>query len=170
MRYEAFNSVLDQHENITVVATGEGAYDRDTSLTVMQDILQSNPQVDAVLSNADQHLSGAEIAIIDAGRDLEAMYLIGGGATQEVYKRLGIAWIHLHGHCAGGAVRGVVSQDADQAADLLSGGETPAGINITAETSQHSLRGYANLPGPIVPGIVELRDCQAAVVGDDEEW
>ena len=83
VRYEAFNSVLAEHDNIVVVATGEGAYDRDTSLTVMQDILQANPQVDAVLSNADQHLSGAEIAIIDAGRDLESMFLIGGGATQE---------------------------------------------------------------------------------------
>ncbi len=83
VRYEAFTSVLAEHDNIVVVATGEGNYDRDASLTVMQDILQSNPQVDAVLSNADQHLSGAEIAIIDAGLDLESMFLIGGGATQE---------------------------------------------------------------------------------------
>ena len=83
VRYQEFNRVLDEHDNIVVVATGEGSYDRDASLTVMQDILQANPEIDAVLSNADQHISGAEIAIIDAGMDLEALYLIGAGATQE---------------------------------------------------------------------------------------
>jgi ribose transport system substrate-binding protein len=83
VRYQEFNRVLDEHDNIVVVATGEGSYDRDASLTVMTDILQSHPDIDVVLSNADQHLSGAEIAIIDAGLDLEALYLIGGGATVE---------------------------------------------------------------------------------------
>jgi ribose transport system substrate-binding protein len=34
-----------------------------------------------VLSNADQHLIGAEIAIESAGRDVKAMYLSGGGAA-----------------------------------------------------------------------------------------
>ena len=83
VRFEAFNEVLDQHENIEVVAFGEGNYDRDQSLTVMQDLLQSNPDVHAILSNADQHLSGAEIAIVEAGLPLEELFLIGAGATQD---------------------------------------------------------------------------------------
>jgi ribose transport system substrate-binding protein len=83
VRYNEFVRVLDEHDNIAIVATGEGNYDRDASLTVMQDILQANPDVHAVLSNADQHISGAEIAIIDAGLDLESLYLIGAGATQD---------------------------------------------------------------------------------------
>ncbi|QQA43567.1 sugar ABC transporter substrate-binding protein [Pelagovum pacificum] len=82
LRYETFQSVLGEHDNIEIVATGEGNYSPETSLTAMQDILQANPDVDAVLSNADQHLMGAEIAIVDAGLDLESIYLIGGGLNQ----------------------------------------------------------------------------------------
>jgi len=83
VRYNEFVRVLEEHDNIAIVATGEGSYDRDASLTAMQDILQANPGVHAVLSNADQHISGAEIAIVDAGLDLESLYLIGAGATQD---------------------------------------------------------------------------------------
>lgn len=82
LRNETFQSVLGEHANIEIVATGEGNYSPEASLTAMQDILQANPDVDAVLSNADQHLMGAEIAIMDAGLDLEEIYLIGGGLNQ----------------------------------------------------------------------------------------
>jgi ribose transport system substrate-binding protein len=81
LRYESYVEVLGQHPNIKIVATGEGNYDPDKSLTVMQDILQANASIDVVLSNADQHLIGAEIAIEAAGRDVKAMYLSGGGAA-----------------------------------------------------------------------------------------
>lgn len=82
VRYEAFRSVLDQHANIKVVATGEGNYSPDQSLTAMQDIIQANPQIDVVLSNADQHLLGVEIALNDAGIPIEPVYIIGGGLNQ----------------------------------------------------------------------------------------
>lgn len=81
-RYEAMTGVLEQHDNIDVVATGEGNYDRDQSLTVMQDIIQANPEFEVLLSNADQHVAGAEIALEEAGFDIENMYIAGGGATQ----------------------------------------------------------------------------------------
>lgn len=83
VRYETFTEVLAEHDNINLVATGEGNYDRDASLTVMQDIVQANPEIHAVLSNADQHLSGAEIALTDAGYELEELFLVGAGATQD---------------------------------------------------------------------------------------
>jgi ribose transport system substrate-binding protein len=79
LRNSTFTSVLDQHPNIHVVATGEGNYSPDQSLTAFQDIIQANPQIDAVLSNADQHLLGVEIALEDAGIPIEPIYLIGGG-------------------------------------------------------------------------------------------
>lgn len=82
LRYETYQSVLGEHDNIEIVATGEGNYSPETSLTAMQDILQSNRDVDVVLSNADQHLMGAEIAIQDAGLDIEEIYLIGAGLNQ----------------------------------------------------------------------------------------
>jgi ribose transport system substrate-binding protein len=88
LRYETYQEVLGEHDNIEIVATGEGNYDRDQSLTEMQDILQSNPEVDVVLSNADQHLFGAEIALNDAGVDVESVYLMGGGAAREAVAKV----------------------------------------------------------------------------------
>ncbi|UXN68102.1 sugar ABC transporter substrate-binding protein (plasmid) [Devosia neptuniae] len=82
LRNETFKEVLAQHPNIQIVATGEGNYDPDASLTAMQDILQANPEIDAVLSNADQHLIGAEIALSDFGYEPGSVYMIGGGLNQ----------------------------------------------------------------------------------------
>ena len=81
LRLETFLNVLEQHANIKVVATGEGWYDPQTSLTTMTDILQANSNVHAVLSNADQHLLGAEIALEAAGYNVADLYLSGGGAA-----------------------------------------------------------------------------------------
>lgn len=82
LRYSTFQDVLSKHANIKVVATGEGNYSPDASLTAFQDIIQANPQIDVVLSNADQHLLGVEIALNDAGIPIEPIYLIGGGLNQ----------------------------------------------------------------------------------------
>jgi ribose transport system substrate-binding protein len=82
LRNDTFKEVLAKYPNIQIVATGEGNYDPDQALTVMQDIIQANPEVDAVLSNADQHLIGVEIALEDAGIDVPSVYLIGGGLNQ----------------------------------------------------------------------------------------
>ena len=81
LRLETFQSVLGAHDNIEVVAVGEGFYAPDPSLQAMTDILQANPDVDVVLSNADQHLVGVEIAMEAAGLDVAEAYLSGGGAA-----------------------------------------------------------------------------------------
>ncbi|PPF88296.1 hypothetical protein C5B96_02910 [Subtercola sp. Z020] len=80
-RVAAYNAVLSQHSNIKVVATTEGGYDKDKSLTAMTNVLQSNPDIDVVLSNADQDSAGAEIALENAGIDPSTVYLTGGGGT-----------------------------------------------------------------------------------------
>lgn len=79
LRYNTMVDTLKPHANIKIVATGEGSYSPDASLTAFQDILQANPKIDVVLSNADQHLLGVEIALNDAGIPIEPIYLIGGG-------------------------------------------------------------------------------------------
>lgn len=81
LRYDTYLKTLGQHANIKVVATGEGNYDPDKSLTVMQDILQAHKDVHVVLSNADQHLIGVEIALKNAGYKPSDLYLSGGGAS-----------------------------------------------------------------------------------------
>jgi len=82
LRLETFESVLAGHDNIKVVAVGEGWYAPDPSLQAMTDILQANSDVHAVLSNADQHLVGVEIALEAAGFNPADLYLAGGGAAQ----------------------------------------------------------------------------------------
>lgn len=82
-RHKAMIGVLKQHDNIKILATGEGNYDRDQSLTAMQDIIQANGEFDVLLSNADQHVAGALIALEESGASIEQMYIAGGGATKE---------------------------------------------------------------------------------------
>ncbi len=81
LRLETFQKVLAEHANIKVLGVGEGWYDPDKSLTAMTDILQSATDVHVVLSNADQHLVGAEIALQAAGQNVPDLYLSGGGAA-----------------------------------------------------------------------------------------
>lgn len=81
LRLETFEKVLAEHGNIKVVAVGEGYYSPDPSLKAMTDILQANPEVEVVLSNADQHLVGVEIALESAGINPADLYLSGGGAA-----------------------------------------------------------------------------------------
>lgn len=86
VRYDAYREVLDQHDNIDVVATLEGNYDRDQSLKAMQDALQSNPKFEVLLSNADQQTAGAQIALKNAEIDPKDLYLTGAGGTKEAIK------------------------------------------------------------------------------------
>ena len=81
LRLETFQKVLGDHANIKILAVGEGFYSPDTSLTAMTDILQANKDVHVVLSNADQHLVGVEIALEAAGYTVADLYLSGGGAA-----------------------------------------------------------------------------------------
>ena len=67
LRYDVFLDVLGQHSNIKIGSTVEGNYSPDISLTGMTDALQATKNVHAILSNADQHLIGAEIALADEG-------------------------------------------------------------------------------------------------------
>ncbi len=81
VRKNAWKAVFDQHTNIEVVAEVEGQYSRETALGVMQDVLQANPDVNLVISAADQHIFGAELALQEAG--IEGVMLLGRGAATE---------------------------------------------------------------------------------------
>ncbi|WP_442581127.1 sugar ABC transporter substrate-binding protein [Mesorhizobium sp. ASY16-5R] len=80
-KYDVFLSEFASHPNIKVVATVEGAYDTSISMKGVQDALQANPEIDVVLSIADQQTLGAEVAIEDAGIDLASLYIVSGGGT-----------------------------------------------------------------------------------------
>lgn len=79
----AYEEVLSPHKNIEVVATVEGGYDRDKSLTAVTNAVQANPDIDVFLSLADQQTSGIEVALDAAGIDPSTRYLTGTGGTEE---------------------------------------------------------------------------------------
>jgi ribose transport system substrate-binding protein len=93
LRHDTYVETFNQHDNIKIVATGEGNYDRDQSLKTTQDILQGNRDIDVLLSNADQHVFGAQIAIENAGLNIEDIYVMGGGgSTQAIAAVRSGAW------------------------------------------------------------------------------
>jgi ribose transport system substrate-binding protein len=82
-REAAYREVLEPESNIDIVATVEGNYDPDLSSTAISNVLQANPDLNVVLSNADQQTEGAQIALEDAGIDPSTVYLTGGGGTSK---------------------------------------------------------------------------------------
>ena len=85
-RIAAWKDVLGAHDNIEIVGTVEGAYDRDKSLTAVSNLLQANKDINGILSNADQQTMGAQIALENAGIDPSSIFLTGGGGTTEAVK------------------------------------------------------------------------------------
>jgi len=81
LRDQTYRMVLAAHPNIRIVADVEGDYDPDRALTAMQDVLQAHPKVDVVLTNSDQHLVGADLALDDAGIRPGQVDLVGAGAS-----------------------------------------------------------------------------------------
>jgi ribose transport system substrate-binding protein len=79
-RTKAAHDVLEAAEGVEVVASVEGGYTADTGRKAMQDILQSNPDVDVVIGSS-QAVSGAEQA---AGADSGIAFIGNGGSRQAV--------------------------------------------------------------------------------------
>lgn len=82
-RVDAWKEVLGAHDNIEVIGTIEGGYDRDQSLTAVSNLLQANRDIDGILSSADQQTLGAQIALENAGIDPSSVFLTGAGGTTE---------------------------------------------------------------------------------------
>ncbi|RLV56931.1 sugar ABC transporter substrate-binding protein [Aeromicrobium phragmitis] len=87
-RREAYEQAFASHDNIQVVATVEGGYDRDQAMTSMANVLQANSDFNVLLSNADQDALGATLAIEDAGIDPSSVFITGGGGTKEAVENV----------------------------------------------------------------------------------
>lgn len=85
-RIDAWKSVLGEHDNIEIVGTVEGAYDRDQSLTAVTNLLQGDKDINGIISTADQQTLGAQIALENAGIDPSSIFLTGLGGTKEGVK------------------------------------------------------------------------------------
>ncbi|HET7011905.1 MAG TPA: substrate-binding domain-containing protein [Anaerolineales bacterium] len=70
-------SVLETYSGITVVTAPDfGGWSADGGIALMEDMLASNPQIDAVFCENDSMCLGAQTAIADAGR-ADEMFLVG---------------------------------------------------------------------------------------------
>jgi ribose transport system substrate-binding protein len=70
-------SVLETYPDITVVTAPDfGGWSADGGIALMEDLLASNPQIDAVFCENDSMCLGAQTAIADAGR-ADEMFLVG---------------------------------------------------------------------------------------------
>lgn len=83
VKEEEFKKQIEKKPSIELVATGAGGYLADPSRQAMQDILQTNPDVNVVASDGDQMTDGAAQAGKEAGKHF---LLVGGGASEIAVK------------------------------------------------------------------------------------
>ncbi|WP_407936406.1 ribose ABC transporter substrate-binding protein RbsB [Limnochorda pilosa] len=81
-RGQGFNEVIGKNPGIRVVARQEAGFDRAKGLSVMENILQAQPRIDAVFAHNDEMALGALTAIEAAGRQKE-MIVVGFDATAD---------------------------------------------------------------------------------------
>lgn len=72
-RGEGFNMAMDKYSGMEVIARQPAGFDRAEGMTVMENILQGNPEIDAVFAHNDNMALGAMEAIAAAGRSDEIM-------------------------------------------------------------------------------------------------
>ncbi len=75
-RSKGFNEAIAKHPNMKIVAKQSANFDRAEAMKVMENILQANPEIDAVYAANDEMALGALEAIEASGR-LDKITLIG---------------------------------------------------------------------------------------------
>jgi ribose transport system substrate-binding protein len=77
-RTAGFESVIKMHPNIKIVAKQDGAYAESQALTVTQNVLKANSNINVIATASDQQTLGAEKAVIVSG-DKGKILLVGNG-------------------------------------------------------------------------------------------
>jgi len=86
-RVNAAKAVFAAYPGIQIVAQGSGNWNRQKAEQVMQNMLISSPQIDAVWAADDDMALGVETALKAAGRD-KNIWILGGGGMKDVVKRM----------------------------------------------------------------------------------
>jgi ribose transport system substrate-binding protein len=81
-RGKGFNMSMDKYPGMEVIARQPAGFDRAEGMTVMENILQGNPEIDAVFAHNDNMALGAMEAISAAGRSDEIM-IVGFDAVND---------------------------------------------------------------------------------------
>ncbi|KGX88326.1 ribose ABC transporter substrate-binding protein RbsB [Pontibacillus marinus] len=81
-RGKGFHNIVDQKDGIEVVAKQSANFDRSEGLTVMENILQSTDNIDAVFAHNDEMALGA-VQALEANNMLEDVIVVGFDATDD---------------------------------------------------------------------------------------
>jgi ribose transport system substrate-binding protein len=84
-RSAGFREVVEANPNCQVVAEQPADFDEGTAVTVMENILQAQPDVDLVYTHSDNMTSGAYTAAEAAGRAQDIRFL-GVGASEQGFR------------------------------------------------------------------------------------
>jgi ribose transport system substrate-binding protein len=86
-RSAGFNEIIAANPDMEIVATQVADFDRAKAMSVMENILQANPQIDGLYAANDEMLLGALEAIEAAGR-LDEITMIGCDAIDDTLEAI----------------------------------------------------------------------------------
>ena len=125
-RGAGFNQVIGTMGDVTVVARQTANFNRAEGLTVFENILQANPDIDGVFAHNDEMILGAIEAAIAAGRDQDIVF-VGFDATADAVDAVGA-----------GTLAATVAQQpseigrlgVENAVEYLNGNEVPSVVPV----------------------------------------
>ena len=85
-RVNAAKEVFKANPGIQIVAEDSGQWNREKAEKVVQNMLVSNPQIDAIWASDDDMALGAETALKSAGR--KNTWILGGAGMKDIVKRV----------------------------------------------------------------------------------
>lgn len=86
-RVDAFKAVMAKHPGIKILASQTGMWNQQKAQDVMQTMLTTHKQVDAIWAQDDDMALGAEKALKAAGRD-KGLWMLGGAGMKDIVKRV----------------------------------------------------------------------------------
>jgi len=86
-RSGGFNEIMDKNQDMKIIACQSADFDRATAMSVMENILQANPDIDGLYAANDEMLLGALEAVEAAGR-ADDIVMIGCDALDETLQAI----------------------------------------------------------------------------------
>ncbi len=86
-RGEGFNAVMDEKENIEIIAQQPADFNRAQGMSVMEDLLEAHPEFDGVFAHNDEMALGAVEALDAAGR-LDDVVVVGFDAVDDALEAI----------------------------------------------------------------------------------
>ncbi|WP_042221155.1 substrate-binding domain-containing protein [Oceanobacillus manasiensis] len=86
-RGAGFKEAIESTDGMEIIASQSGDFSTETSLEVMQNILQAQPEIDAVFTQDDGMALGVVQAIKEAGRE-DIQFVTGAGGAKGVYESI----------------------------------------------------------------------------------